>query len=97
MPLPSPYTPGEAPPVLVGRGAQLSDAQADLALLATYGRFLGRVRVHVGSRGVGKTSLLKAVRDEAARARAARAISRSACTEHEVPSQLVPRDRTDER
>jgi len=67
-PLPSPYTPGEAPPVLVGRGAQLADAQADLALLATYGRFLGRVRVHVGSRGVGKTSLLKAVRDEAGRA-----------------------------
>ncbi|WP_244930741.1 AAA family ATPase [Nocardioides sp. W7] len=67
-PLPSPYTPGEAPPVLVGRGAQLADAQADLALLATYGRFLGRVRVHVGSRGVGKTSLLKVVRDEAGRA-----------------------------
>ncbi|WP_182525156.1 AAA family ATPase [Nocardioides dongkuii] len=67
-PLPSPYTPGEAPPVLVGRGAQLTDAQADLALLATYGRFLGRIRVHVGSRGVGKTSLLKAVRDEAGRA-----------------------------
>ncbi|SDC48300.1 ATP-binding protein [Nocardioides lianchengensis] len=67
-PLPSPYTPGETPPVLVGRGAQLADAQADLALLATYGRFLGRVRVHVGSRGVGKTSLLKAVRDEATRA-----------------------------
>jgi hypothetical protein len=63
--IPSPYTPGEAPSVLVGRGAQLADAQADLALLATYARFLGRVRVHVGSRGVGKTSLLKAVRDEA--------------------------------
>lgn len=68
MPLPSPYAPGEAPPVLVGRGAQLADAQADLAVLATYGRFLGRVRVHVGSRGVGKTSLLKAVRDEAVQA-----------------------------
>jgi hypothetical protein len=66
--IPSPYTPGEAPPVLVGRGAQLADAQADLALLATYGRFLGRIRVHVGSRGVGKTSLLKAVREEAGRA-----------------------------
>lgn len=68
MTLPSPYTPGEAPAVLVGRGAQIADAQADLALMATYGRFLGRVRVHVGSRGVGKTSLLKAVRDEATRA-----------------------------
>lgn len=68
VPLPSPYAPGEAPPVLVGRGAQIADAQTDLALLATYGRFLGRVRVHVGSRGVGKTSLLKAVRDEAQQA-----------------------------
>jgi putative membrane protein len=37
------------------------------------------------------------LRDEASRAREARAISRTACTEHEVASQLVPRDRTDER
>ena len=37
------------------------------------------------------------LRDEAARARAARAISRTACTGHDVPSQLVPPPRTDER
>lgn len=66
--IPSPYTPGEAPPVLVGRHEQVERARADLALMATYGRFHGRVRVDIGSRGVGKTSLLKAVRDAAAEA-----------------------------
>lgn len=66
--LPSPYTPGEAPTVLVGRHEQVERARADLALMATYGRFHGRVRVDIGSRGVGKTSLLKTVRDAAAEA-----------------------------
>ncbi len=66
--LPSPYTPGEAPSVLVGRHDQVERARGDLALMATYGRFHGRVRVDIGSRGVGKTSLLKAVRDAAAEA-----------------------------
>lgn len=66
--VPSPYTPGEAPPVLVGRHEQVERARADLALMATYGRFHGRVRVDIGSRGVGKTSLLKAVREAAAEA-----------------------------
>ena len=56
----SPYTPGTTPTVLVGRGEQLDGARADLAVMATYGRFQGRVRVDIGSRGVGKTSLLKA-------------------------------------
>ncbi|MDO9455178.1 ATP-binding protein [Nocardioides sp.] len=64
--LPSPYTPGETPTVLVGREEQLERARADLSMMATYGRFLGRVQVDIGSRGVGKTSLLKAVRDAAA-------------------------------
>lgn len=63
--LPSPYTPGETPTVLVGRDEQVERARADLALMAAYGRFLGRVQVDIGSRGVGKTSLLKAVRDAA--------------------------------
>lgn len=65
LPLPSPYTPGEAPAVLVGRREQVEAAQADLAVMATYARFLGRVRVDIGSRGVGKTSLLKAVQEAA--------------------------------
>ncbi|MCY7395770.1 MAG: ATP-binding protein [Nocardioides sp.] len=64
-PLPSPYTPGESPTFLVGRREQVEAAEADLALLAHYGRFLGRVRVDIGSRGVGKTSLLKAIREAA--------------------------------
>jgi hypothetical protein len=68
MRLPSPYTPGEAPTVLVGRAQQVERARSDLALMATYGRFHGRIRVDIGSRGVGKTSLLKAVRDAAAEA-----------------------------
>src|SRR5689334_18924631 len=63
--IPSPYTPGEAPLVLVGRDDQLESARADLALMSTYGRFHGRIRVDLGSRGVGKTSLLKAVQDAA--------------------------------
>ena len=64
--IPSPYTPGAAPSVLAGRREQLEAAEADLAVVATYGRFQGRVRVDIGSRGVGKTSLLKAVRESAA-------------------------------
>lgn len=63
--IPSPYTPGEAPPVLVGRDDQLESARADLGLMSAYGRFHGRIRVDLGSRGVGKTSLLKAVQDAA--------------------------------
>ena len=64
--LPSPYTPGAAPSVLAGRREQLEAAEAELAVVATYGRFQGRVRVDIGSRGVGKTSLLKTVRESAA-------------------------------
>ncbi|MEJ7832912.1 MAG: AAA family ATPase [Nocardioides sp.] len=65
---PSPYTPGAAPHVLAGRREQIDAAEADVALVATFGRFQGRVRVDIGSRGVGKTSLLKSVRELAAAA-----------------------------
>lgn len=65
---PSPYTPGAAPHVLAGRREQIDAAEADVALVVTYGRFHGRVRVDIGSRGVGKTSLLKSVRESAAAA-----------------------------
>lgn len=54
--------------MLVGRHDQVERARADLALMATYGRFHGRVRADIGSHGVGTTSLLKAVRDAAAEA-----------------------------
>lgn len=63
--LASPYSPGSAPLVLAGRRLQVEAAQADLARVATFGGFVGRVRVDVGPRGVGKTSLLKAVRSHA--------------------------------
>lgn len=66
--IPSPYTPGTTPSVLAGRQAQINDAQRDLAATATFGHFGGRIRVNTGPRGVGKTSLLKAVRDDADRA-----------------------------
>ncbi|GGF54571.1 hypothetical protein GCM10011519_30600 [Marmoricola endophyticus] len=63
--LSSPYSPGAAPTFLSGRREQLDSAQAELGLVATYARFVGRIRVEVGQRGVGKTSLLRAVRAQA--------------------------------
>lgn len=51
---PSPYTPGET-----AREVQLTDISGLLARVALEGRFAGRVRVDVGPRGVGKTSLLR--------------------------------------
>jgi AAA ATPase domain len=66
--IPSPYTPGSVPLVFAGRDAQLAQVRNALGGVATYGRFLGRIRVETGSRGVGKTSLLKAVQDTAAEA-----------------------------
>lgn len=64
----SPYSPGSAPSVLTGRTEQVESARADLAVVATYARLVGRIRVDIGPRGVGKTSLLKAIRSEAAEA-----------------------------
>lgn len=66
--IPSPYTPGSVPLVLAGRDAQLAQIRDQLGGVATYGTFVGRIRVEIGSRGVGKTSLLKAVQDTAAEA-----------------------------
>lgn len=64
--IPSPYTPGSVPLVFAGRDSQLAQVRNELGGVATYGRFVGRIRVETGSRGVGKTSLLKAVQDAAA-------------------------------
>lgn len=63
--IPSPYTPGSVPLILAGRDNQLAQVREQLGSVATYGTFIGRVRVETGSRGVGKTSLLKAVQDTA--------------------------------
>lgn len=68
MTLRSPYTPGSVPLVLAGRDAPLTQIRTQLGGVATYGQFVGRIRVETGPRGVGKTSLLKAVQDSAAEA-----------------------------
>lgn len=66
--LPSPYTPGSVPLVLAGRDAQLDQIRDQLGGVSTYARFVGRIRVETGPRGLGKTSLLKAIADTAAEA-----------------------------
>jgi len=61
----SPYTPGEIARDVPGREAQLEEIGGMLTLPALHGRFSGRIRVDIGPRGVGKTSLLRHVRDDA--------------------------------
>lgn len=56
---PSPYTPGETAREIPGRETQFTDITGLLGRVALEGRFAGRVRVDVGPRGVGKTSLLR--------------------------------------
>lgn len=55
----SPYTPGEVAREVAGRERQLAEIGGQLVLPALHGRFAGRIRVDVGPRGVGKTSLLR--------------------------------------
>lgn len=55
----SPFTPGEVATEFPGRDDQLSAVSGVLARVAAEGHFAGRVRVEVGPRGVGKTSLLR--------------------------------------
>lgn len=64
--IPSPYTSGSFPRVLVGRDAELDEVRTDLARVLAYGDFIGRIRVETGPRGAGKRSLLKTMRDMAA-------------------------------
>lgn len=56
---PSPFTPGEAAREVPGRDDQLDEISGTLARVAAERRFAGRIRVDVGPRGVGKTSLLR--------------------------------------
>lgn len=56
---PSPYTPGETAREIPGRERQLTEISGLLARVALEGRLAGRIRVDVGPRGVGKTSLLR--------------------------------------
>ena len=61
----SPYTPGEVAREVPGREAQLEEIGGMLALPALHGRFSGRIRVDIGPRGMGKTSLLRRSREDA--------------------------------
>ncbi len=55
----SPYTPGTLARTVPGREEQLHAIKAVLGRIATFGEFAGRIRVDVGPRGLGKTSLLR--------------------------------------
>jgi len=59
---PSPYTPGAIAPELQGREHQLAEFDERLSLMADLRQFIGRPRVDVAPRGVGKTSMLAQVR-----------------------------------
>ena len=63
---PSPYTPGEIAPEVFGREQILEDIRRDLAFIIVEPRFVGRIHVFAGPRGVGKTSLLRAAQADAA-------------------------------
>ncbi len=65
--LSDPYSPGRIPSVLAGRGDELSVARGALGPVSL-GRAAGPLVAFYGARGVGKTSLLRAVQREAAEA-----------------------------
>lgn len=67
-PQPSPYTPGTVADHdfgLPGRATQGEAINERLSYVSTFRKFNGRIRVDVGPRGVGKTSLLRAAQHAA--------------------------------
>lgn len=62
---PSPYTPGQVATILPGRSAQIEAMRERLAYVSQFQRLAGRIRVDVGPRGVGKTSLLRTMQADA--------------------------------
>ncbi len=62
---PSPYTPGQVSRDVPGRSMQLAEVDERLAYMVGLKRLVGRVRVDTGPRGVGKTSLLRAIQRQA--------------------------------
>jgi len=66
--LASPYSPGAVPVYLAGRGTELETIRARLARTSMLGRSGGPLLAFYGSRGLGKTSLLRAAQREAAAA-----------------------------
>lgn len=55
----NPYTPGQAPRVLVGRAAELRRIEDMFARVVTFGELGGPLLVFHAPRGIGKTSLLR--------------------------------------
>lgn len=88
----SPYSPGAGvtPPVLAGRDAELTAAQALLGRTAAFGRPAPAPLILTGSRGVGKTVILRAM---AANAREVRfiAVELSADGASSLPHRLAER------
>jgi hypothetical protein len=62
---PSPYTPGEVAREVPGRGQQLAEIDERLSYMIDLKRLVGRIRVDLGPRGLGKTSLLREVQRRA--------------------------------
>lgn len=56
---PSPYTPGEVARDVPGRAVPLAQVDERLSYLLDLGRLIGRIRIDVAARGIGKTSLLR--------------------------------------
>lgn len=65
MPQPSPYTPGQVAREVPGRHQQLAEIDERLAFMIDLRRLVGRIRVDIGPRGLGKTSLLREVQRRA--------------------------------
>ena len=63
----SPYTPGSVAPVVYGRDAVLRSTRRDLAFMKEFPELKGQLEIFVGSRGVGKTSLLRSIEADAHR------------------------------
>lgn len=61
----SPYRPGELPLVLSGRQAERSTAREALGRVTTFGEFGGPPICFFGPRGYGKTSLMRAIEQDA--------------------------------
>ena len=55
MAQPSPYTPGEVAREVPGRTMQLAEIDERLTYLIDLQRLVGRIRVDIGPRGLGKT------------------------------------------
>lgn len=63
--LPNPYTPGGRPRVFVGREQERQRLRGHLARVIAYGEMMGPLTITTGPRGVGKTSLMRDVQEDA--------------------------------